>query len=233
MGCYYIGNRRRKRRHRWAWRILFLLVCLALFLHFFVYPPIKALAKAETETHIERLFNEKLGEVLLSDEFKSGDMIAMTHTADGRVASVAVDTVRLNLLKYRVASAVLAEIGARDIALSLPFSSLFGVLLFARTDGALPVRVHVAERLSARFSSEFEESGINQTLYTLSFGLNIGVTCLLPCGIYRTAIVCEAPVCELLIVGDVPDSFTDIDRLTDDVTEFDIDDAVDFGSVLH
>ena len=233
MGCYYIGKRRRKRRHRWAWRVIFVFICLALFFHFSVYPSIKALAKAETETHIERLFNEKLGAVLLSDEFKSGDMITMTHTADGRISSVAVDTVRLNLFKYRVASAVLAEIGARDISLSLPFSSLFGVILFARTDGALPVRVHVAERLSARFSSDFKESGINQTLYTLSFGLHIGVTCLLPCGIYRTTLICEAPVCELLIVGDVPDSFTDINRLTDEVTEFDIDDAVDFGSVLQ
>ncbi len=230
--CYYIGKRRKRKKHRWIFRAALLLLGAIAFCHFSLYPHIEALAEAETQTHIERLFNEKLGEVLLSGEFESDPLVAMSHTADGRVASVTVDTVRLNLLKYRVAAAVLAEIGARDVSLTLPVSSLFGVILFSGINGGLPVKIRTAEKLTARFATDFEESGINQTLYTLSFALDIGITCLLPSGIHRATVSCAAPVCELLIVGEVPDSFTDINRLTDDVTEYDIDDAVDFGSVL-
>ncbi len=230
---YYIGKRRKRKRHSRLFRVGLLLLSALAFCRFSLYPHIEALAEAETQTHIERLFNEKLGEVLLSGEFESEHLVTMSHTAEGRVASVTVDTVRLNLFKYRVAAAVLAEIGARDVSLTLPVSSLFGVILFSGIDGKLPVKVRTAEKLTARFASDLEESGINQTLYTLSIALDIGITCLLPSGIHRATVSCKAPICELLIVGEVPDSFTDISRLTDDVTEYDIDDAVDFGSVLH
>ena len=37
---------------------------------------------------------------------------------------------------------------------------------------------------------------------------------------------------ETLIIGEVPDSFTDIDRLTDGEDELYVDDAVDFGDVV-
>jgi len=36
-----------------------------------------------------------------------------------------------------------------------------------------------------------------------------------------------------VIVGDVPDAFTQIVRLTDDITESDIDDIFDFGAELN
>ncbi len=227
---YYIGRRRRKRKKGRFFLILLFLVFLLC--HFSLYPHIKALTAAAAQNHIERIFHEKLGAVLLSEEFKNDPLIHISYSADGKVSSVSVDTVRLNLLKYRVATTILAEIGARDIPLSLPVSSLFGIVLFSEIGGEIPVKIRVAERLGASFASHFKESGINQTLYTLLFTVEVDVYCLFPGGAHRTAIRCSAPTCEMLIVGEVPDSFTDIDRLSDDVTEFDIDDAVDFGNVV-
>ncbi len=231
---YYIGSHRCRRKKSQKIRIVILLsVALFLLCRFSLYPHIEAMTVAEAHNRIERIFNEKLGAELLSDAFKNEPLIDISYSTDGKVSSVKVDTVRLNLLKYRVATAILSDIGSRDLSVSLPISGLFGTVLFSWVEGEIPAKIRIAERLSASFSSDFEESGINQTRYTLSFCVRVGIYCLFPGGAHRATVNCTAPACEILIVGEVPDSFTDIDRLTDDVTEFDIDDAVDFGSVLQ
>lgn len=231
---YYIGKKRRCKKHIFKRRrvgILLILLAVFLFCNAVLYPQLTALSERAIELHITNITVKKATEVLTVSQYAYEDLLHLQYAENGRLASLSVNTARLNLLRYTLASAILDELGGRSLSVSVPLGNAFG-LFFLSDTGGITVRARCAESMTVGFSSSFTECGINQTRHALGFEMHLRVTYLLPLFRRTLDITCHIPAAETVIVGEVPDSFTDISRLTDEVTEFDIDDAVDFGSVL-
>lgn len=208
-----------------------LLLAVFLFINLVLYPQAAALAERAIQNRITEITSVHAMQVLAQTEYGYEDLLCIRYAENGRVASVSVDTVKLNILRFRLANAILAALGGTSVTLSLPITNAAG-LLFLSGWGEATVKARCAESLTAGFSSSLTPCGINQTRHALSFEMQIDVTYLLPLFRKTVTVLCSIPAAETVIVGEVPDTFTDISRLTDDVTEFDIDDAVDFGSIV-
>ena len=64
--------------------------------------------------------------------------------------------------------------------------------------------------MQSEFSSEFISSGINQTLYRVNLRLIASVRLVMP-GVSETVSVqAEAAIAESIIVGDVPEVYTNV-----------------------
>ena len=87
-----------------------------------------------------------------------------------------------------------------------------------------------ARAVYADYENTFSAAGINQTRHTVSVKITVSSGVYLPGYSAETTIETHIIIAETVIVGDVPDAFTKIDRLTDDVTEDEIDDIYDFGA---
>ena len=200
---------------------------------FSLYPYIEAVVESEAKNRLTALCAEKMTEVLSGGDYGYEDLIRLSYTQSGTVASASVNTVTLNLLRYRIASAMLTELKKQSFTIKVPLSNLFGIVFFSPLSGGVSVTVECADSMRASFVSEFEECGINQTRHVIFFEFTLDSYFLLPVRYRKLSLVCRVSAAETLIVGEVPDSFTDIDRLTDDLSEIDIDDAVDFGDVVY
>ena len=236
--AYYIGNMRHARRARRSFgrRILFLILLVFLILllvcHFSVYPYVEGMIESESKKRLTALCAEKTTEVFSEGEYKYSDLISLSYTEDGRVASATVNTVTLNLLRYKIAMAVLKELKDQTLSVRVPLSNILGVIFIPSKTGGMHVDVETAESIHATFSSHFEERGINQTRHLITFDLSLEIYILLPLRYRTMTLHISTAAAETLIIGDVPDSFTDIDRLTDGEDELYVDDAVDFGDVV-
>ena len=149
------------------------------------------------------------------------------------MASASVNTAALNLLRSRIAKGILAELKENALSVRVPLSNLFGIILLSSSKGGLNVTLHTAESIISSFSSHFEECGINQTKHLITFDFSLEVYFLLPLYYQTMTLTFSVAAAETLIVGEVPDSFTDIERLTDSAEEYLVDDAVDFGNVVN
>lgn len=236
--AYYIGNMRHARRKSCSLgrRILFLillaLLILLLVCRFSVYPYIEGAIESESKRRLTALCAEKTTEVLSEGGYGYSDLISLAYTADGRVASATVNTVTLNLLRYKIAMAILKELKDETLSVRVPYSNLFGAIFLPSSTGGMRFDVQTAESLLASFSSHFEERGINQTRHLITFDLSLEIYFLLPLRYRTMTLHISTAAAETLIIGEVPDSFTDIDRLTDGEDELYVDDAVDFGDVV-
>ena len=76
----------------------------------------------------------------------------------------------------------------------------------------------------------FTERGINQTLFEMYITFEVTVTLSMPLRSVEVPISTRYLLAETVIVGDVPEAFTDINRTFDDITESEIDDINDFGA---
>jgi hypothetical protein len=152
--------------------------------------------------------------------------------ADGEVCAASFDTVKLNLLKTELASALLSSLYTQTVTASVPVGNLAGLIFFSGRGADVNVKARLTESVTARFHTSFTEAGINQMRHSIGISLLFTANYLLGRRTETLTLTVDIPLGETLIVGDVPDTLTQINRLTDDITEIDIDDAVDFGNIL-
>ncbi|MBO7292430.1 MAG: sporulation protein YunB [Clostridia bacterium] len=208
--------------------VLFALLLLILNLQ--LLPLLEALAEAEAIKHAEEIITTAVHLSLMEEPALYTDTIKITYREDGGVASLVTDTARLLEARTRLSLAVLSALRREeDMEISIPFSAILG-LRFLPSKPSLSLSLRPTRSLNAYFVSRFEEQGINQTHHRILFYLRIDIAVLIPGRIHRLTVEREFPFTETVIVGDVPDAYTKIDRLTDDITETELDDIYDFGA---
>ena len=209
--------------------MVFLAVAI-LFLHLRLSPLRAGIAEAESIKRVEALITESVSVALQKEDTPYREIVSLAYKADGGVASLQVDTRRLLVLRTQLLTDMLASLQSREnMQIAIPLSSLIG-LNFLPASTAFSLDLRVTKSINAYFSSQFEESGINQTLHSILFTVSVDVLLLIPGGQRTIRVTRNLPIAETLIVGDVPDAYTKIHRLTDDITEGELDDIYDFGA---
>lgn len=234
--AYYLGERRRyrgRKRLPYTLSILFLiLLAIALYIRASLFPALYRLCETSLSNRLEMLASQAAYTALKNKNCSYTDFVRLSYAADGSVTSASVDTVRLNLLKTELALGVLSALRTGNITVSVPVGNLTHLLLLSGKGKELPITVRVAEGMRVRFHTEFTTEGMNQTRHRIGFSLHFSAVYLLAAKEKTFSFAVEIPIGETLIVGKVPDSLTQINRLSEEITELEIDDAVDFGNVL-
>ncbi|MBO7292720.1 MAG: sporulation protein YunB [Clostridia bacterium] len=229
----HLGRGRRTRLRPLGRRLLIVAVLFAfllLILNLQLLPLLEALAEAEAIRRAEDVITTAVHHSLTEEPTLYTDTIKISYRQDGGVASLVTDTARLLKARTRLSLAVLSALRSEeDMEIRIPLSAILG-LRFLPSTPSLSLTLRPTKSLNAYFVSRFEEQGINQTRHSILFYLSIDVAVLIPGRIHRVSIEREFPFTETVIVGDVPDAYTKIDRLTDDITETELDDIYDFGA---
>jgi sporulation protein YunB len=157
-------------------------------------------------------------------------MINVHYGADGRVSALSVDTVKVNILRASILKKALETLEyCEKHDITIPIGSLIGELSSGKGPD-IPITVIITDALECSVVTDFYESGINQTLHTVSLRLKVSCMALIPSGSCTFDITAQCPIGETVLIGAVPDAYTKINRLTDDITEAEIDDIYDFGA---
>ncbi len=233
---YLSPYKRRHRPHRgWRKLIVVVLTVLALLLLFNsrFSPLLEGLAFAEVEKEAERLMAAAvLGEMEVCPT-NYEDIVTLSFKSDGSVSSLRTNTAKLLSLRTRLSRGIINAIKENStIIAEIPFASLLGVN-FIPSGPSLSLSLRLTRTFNAFFVSKFEEMSINQTRHSIVFCMAMDIQVLIPRGIKTIRVTRDFPIAETIIVGDVPDAYTKIQRLTDDITEGEIDDIYDFGAANH
>lgn len=204
----------------------------ALFINGVLLPKVRALCEQTLQNRLFSLAAEEAYAVLSKGGYTYESFVRLSYDATGALRVASVDTVALSLLKSELSLAVLSHLCAERLTVNVPVSALLGLLLLSGVSGEIPVTAVVMPSVRARTHSVLDEAGFNQTRHAITLSLSFLATYILPTGKESVSVEFDLPLAETVIVGEVPDSLTVISRLTDDVTEYEIDDAVDFGNVV-
>ena len=95
-----------------------------------------------------------------------------------------------------------------DSDLAIPIGTLSGSPLLAGRGPELHVRMQSVGSASARFHNTFSAAGINQTRHQIILEVDVDMSILLPMIETATRVSNEISVGETVIVGGVPQTFT-------------------------
>lgn len=209
------GGIMRKRRRRVKIILSTVLVIAALLLlRAKLRPYIAELAEMEGRRLGADAVTRGVVRVFADEKPAYGDVVSVTYS-DGKVVSLHADAAKLNALRLAVGDAVADALGenpASSVRISL--GSLVGEL-FAGRGISVSVKLDSVGTVDVDFSSEFISAGINQTLHRITMKVVVSFTMLVATYRVDAQSTCSFNLAETVIVGDVPENFTDIGLISD------------------
>lgn len=204
--------------------LLFLTVLFAVSFNSLM-PIINAQAIEYSRSYATEVINLAGRAVLEEGGEEYSHVVTPVYDGASNVVSLSTDTLALNRIKTDVSLKVLEILSedGRD-SLSFPIGNLTGVYLLSGRGFRISVRLIPTDSVLVDTESSFTEAGINQSWHriTLKVTVRLGVIIL---GRHNSVEVCDGIVIsDTVIVGRVPDSYTDIEKIDDET----LGDIVDF-----
>lgn len=175
-------------------------------------------SKAVTISLIDDAINERLVE--LGENADYGNLVKLSYTSDGKVASIESNTKLIN----RIKNDMLTEINDRLMKgetenVDLTVGTLSGIPLFHGSGPTVRMQVEPKGYADAVFISEFTDAGLNQTLHRMIMRTTVSVTAFIPMYSVETKVSGDFLIAETVIVGNVPESFTHVVSEDKDVVD--------------
>lgn len=155
--------------------------------------------------------HEVVAEKFSQEEYQ--DVVQLERDAENKVGAVRSDMARFSRLKSELNLAIQKTISSLDKStLSVPLGSLTGSELFCGLGPDISFQVKPYGTVLCDIATNFTEAGINQTMCDVAVSVKAELAVLMPTLQRKSVVETSVPVAQTIIVGDVPQSFTHVDR---------------------
>ncbi len=208
-----------RKRHFRKWLAFLLLILVAvcyMIIDESIRPTIASLSEARLRAIAVKAMNEAVRETVGSGVTYT-DLINIQKDAQGNITLVSANAVLMNNLAANTAIAAqekILNIGEQGI--KIPIGTILGGQLLSGRGPSVIVRVEPVGSVTTDFMTEFEDAGINQTRHKIYLILNATVRILIGNSAQTVEISSQVLISETIIIGDVPQSFVEVDN-TDDL----------------
>lgn len=209
---------------------IIMLVSVSLVLYSGIYfletvrPVIIRNAKAKAHRIAQSAINDAIIKLLGEGDISYSDVIELKRTEDGKVVAAESNLEGVNILKSKIITEIQNHISQLDTAeVSLPLGAFFGTDILAGVGPRISLEFMPDGTAEVDFTSKFEDSGINQTKLSIDLSVKTTVGLLVPGENTDVEVKTIIPVVRTIIVGDIPNSYTNVERngeeFEDDVLE--------------
>ena len=211
--------------------ILFLCFSIVLIYNFQIIPVLIPLTEAQTTTDITAKLQHTIRNTVASGNYT--DFVQLRYGTDGSVVSLETNTAAIAMITGTITEASIAALCGKDrMTIQIPLGTLSGGALLTGRGPNISIPLAVSPEITCEIENAFYESGINLTLLRFIAEVEVELYALPPVAPKKIQVEAEYCIAETVIVGKVPDAYTKINRLTEDIEESDIDDIYDFGATL-
>lgn len=193
---------------------------LVLFIYGFMWidKNITPTVLAISEVYARKIATQAINEAVknkIKDDIKYKDLIFVNFDNEGRVTMMQANTIMMNNIASDVALEVqenIRNVSTKEI--KIPIGNALNSQLFKGPN--INITIVPQGTVTVDFTTEFIESGINQTIHKVYLVIITDVRVIVPLASDVIRIVTNIPIAETIIVGDVPESYVFIPE--DEVT---------------
>lgn len=209
-------------------RVILTFVIISLFLMItvgFMYvdksltPTIKVLAETKAEEIASRSINKAVGDII-KDKINYSDLVLTKSDANGKISMVQSNTILMNQIASDVAIQIQNELKkAKTTTSYIPIGTALGSPILAKYGPQVKVSIEPIGTVNVNFSTKFEDAGINQTRHRIYLEVKAQVNVVIPLSTEPKEVKAQVPICETIIIGEVPQSYVDTSSL-DNISYF-------------
>lgn len=185
-------------------------ICLLIGLKWQIGPNIDAVSKLKARGVVGQIINETVSEEFSAEDY--GDsLFKVEKGSDGRIQSVQANTPVINELVAGLADTLQKKYDEMEPSeVRLNYGTLMGSKLLSQTNLGMNIKILPMAVTRCDFETAFETQGINQTKYKVYVTMESSVRVLEPFSAESFKIENKMLICEVVIVGDVPDSYVNV-----------------------
>ncbi len=179
---------------------------------------------------ITKMMDNAMDEVLINSNISPTTVDNVVYDNSGKVISVETDTTQLIKIKTEFTTAFysLLKENGNIIKISVPIGTLIGHEYTIGRGPKISFNLQYTSTVNAELKSVFTDAGVNNTLHTIELCVTNHIYVIIPWGHNSQTVSTKYIVAETVIVGDVPEAFTNINGADDEIT----DDIVDHGAKI-
>lgn len=195
-----------------SWLILLLVICVILgYIYYSIQPVIIRYAESVAETVMLNSANEAIVNILENEKFSYDDIAVLSRDKDGLVQSLEIDTYKVNYLKSHISNEISKIIADKErYTVGIPIGTFFANTFTAGFGPDVNFKMQMTTTAFVDFEHEFRDAGINQVLHRVVVNVKINGS-LIVVGYKRSISVnTSAIAAQTVIVGAVPENFTNV-----------------------
>ena len=196
----------------------FSILILSILIGSFIYvdnslrPTITVLAETKALELANRSINKAVAEVV-KDEINYSDLINTKLDSQGKITLMQSNTIMMNKIASDVALKIQDELKQVKTTTSyIPIGTALKSPILAKYGPQLKVSIEPIGTVSVDFKTDFESSGINQTRHRIYLEAKTQVKVVIPLTTSTKEVKAQIPICETVIIGDVPNSYVNIPK---------------------
>ena len=204
--------------------LIFFVFGILTYALFVMRPAFMSLATARARAIAIETINESVLKSFEEERTKYEDIATFEYNEDGGISALKSDLAGISRLKSELNLDMMNALKNLDReSLCIPLGSLTGYDLLAGLGPDLTFDIKPYGTAECDIITDFTEMGINQTKLDVTISVRADLSVLAPTVSKKCSVNTSVPVISSVIVGSVPDSYTNIDRegygYEDDVLE--------------
>lgn len=196
------------------WFIVIFVVSLALLLYgdHKARPYIQSMSQSRAEALATYAINSAVSDEMTSQNITYNDLVEFDKTEDGKINAVKTNIVKLNQLKAALSKKTQNYLSNMDEAiLTIPLGNIINGEFLSGRGPKLQFRMVPVGSVGTDIENVFTSAGINQTRHQIMLKVNVQVSVLLPVSTAYASVETSVCIAETVIVGDVPDTYTNVE----------------------
>ena len=170
-----------------------------------------SLAQAQARSMAVQVLNQSAAELLSTGGVTYDVLMNVSTDAAGQVRLIQANTPEMNRLASAASLLAQEKLQAKgDQVVKVPLGSALGLTILGGAGPKIAVRILPVGSVHAEFHTDFQTAGINQTRHRVTLVLTAQVQLVVPTGAKKVEVSTQVAMAESIIVGEVPDTFTDV-----------------------
>lgn len=213
----FVRRRPLRFRGRAPSALLPLILAAALSFGFFRFlsarlePLIETMAVSKATNLISLAVSEVTDSSLAECRLTYQDFVDVQTGSSGQVTSLSFRAAENTRFKRLVVEGLVERLENIDPELlSVPLGNLTGILFLSAVGPSVRIKVQSIGDVAAEYRNEFTSAGVNQTRHSVYLDLSVTIYLLIPGEIIPVKVAEQVCVAETVIVGQVPDTYLNL-----------------------
>lgn len=143
------------------------------------------------------------------------DLCTIERDSEDRIRLIKMNSITVNTLNSQIALDIQEKLNNATISkFYIKLGSFTGIKLISGRGPDVEVRMSTIGEVTTEIKSEFEETGINQTMHKIYININCNVSLLTPFKDVDERITTQVLLSETIISGDIPDAYYDLEGMS-------------------
>lgn len=200
--------------------LLSIILSLALFWRS-AYPVFKSSCETAASSKGTKIINDEVNKIMKN--YTYDDLIKIEKDTQGKISLIKADVIEINEIVTKIVSNIQREFdGLPRITVFINMGTVSGISMLKNLEPKFELELESAGKISSNVKTEFNSVGINQTQHKVYLQIDARVGILTPFETFGKDIKTDVILTEAVIVGEVPDSYYNLDGMTnpDDTFNF-------------